>query len=94
MEVPDGTRAGYPAVESDGPGIDVPIVPKHAHVWVNLTEYRSKQQVLEYPGLILGWRRGVKGWETHVVWSTPLTDGSGRVTAHLAWLGAHQLRPA
>ncbi|WP_229054116.1 hypothetical protein [Aeromicrobium sp. Leaf350] len=94
MEAPDGTRSGYGAVEADGSGIEVPTVPKHAHVWVNLTELRSKHAVLEYPGLILGWCRGVKGWEAHVVWTSPLTDGSGRVTAHLAWLGAHQLRPA
>ncbi len=94
MDVPPGMRAGRGGVEADGPGIEVPVVPKHAHVWVNLSELRSRHQVIEYPGLILGWRRGVRGWEAQVVWTTPLTDGSGRVTAHLSWLGAHQLRPA
>ncbi len=94
VEAPPGTRSGYGKVAADGPGVPVPSTPRAHHVWVNLQRHRSKVATLEYPGLILGWRRGADEWEAHVVWTTPDLDGTGRTSAHLAWLPAHQLRPA
>lgn len=93
MEAPGGTRVGYGAVEVDGPTVPVPAAPRTQHVWVNLAETLSRQPTLEYPGLVTEWRRYSKGWEAHVVYTTPDT-GSGRLAVHMTWLPAHLLRPA
>lgn len=93
MQVPPGTRTGHAANPTDPPAVDIPSLPRSYHVWVNLDGHVSTRPTLEYPGLVLAWRRGGRdGWEAQVVWVTPGDQRAGD-SAHLGWLPVHRLRP-
>lgn len=89
---PDGTRAGRPVAGHESPQpMDVPQAPRIYHVWVNLSNLTTHVGV-EYPGLVLGWRRGVDGYEAQVIWVTPQHD-RGTDASHIGWVAAHRLKP-
>lgn len=88
-----GTRFGTPQTRFDPAPVEFPKVPRTYHVWVNLSGMMSDKHVVEYPGLVIAWRRSVTGWEAQVMWVTPRQDRASD-TAHLGWLPAHQLRQA
>lgn len=68
--------------------VPTPARPPVFHVFVNLSNLN--RVATEYPGLVLGWRRGLSQWEAHVVYVTPTGED---VTAHVTWVEASRLRP-
>ena len=89
---PDGTRRGKPLTAFEPQVMETPSTPRIYHVWVNLTRSVSSATTsIEYPGLVLGWRRGIDGYEAQVIWVTP-KDDRGADTSHIGWVAAHMLK--
>ena len=90
---PDGTRPGKPITAYEPQVMETPTTPRIYHVWVNLAHSVSTATAsIEYPGLVLGWRRGIEGYEAQVIWVTPRPDRDSD-TSHLGWVAAHMLKP-
>lgn len=77
-----------PSSGSVEPVVTTPADPRQRHVRVNLSNVAKA--AVEYPGVILTWRRTGAGWEAQVAYATTTNESA----LHVVWAPADRVRPA